>query len=195
MSPTTRMLLLMAWLGWHHGLMAGAVQDSLLPARRLRQEAPADAAADASSGLPIDAATRAVVTPSVVNTTVNCGGGAKAADSSSGGAGSADDGGGGGADDLPPFRIIGGVQALRDRFRFVCSLRDASGRLYCGCAIIAPGVAMTAAHCVNHTDPALNRCASSAVRKGASPCLFVAIGGSMLRAFSRGAHVAVASAT
>lgn len=41
------------------------------------------------------------------------------------------------------------------RFKFACSLRDGSGSHYCACALIAPSVVLTAAHCVNQTDPAL----------------------------------------
>lgn len=42
------------------------------------------------------------------------------------------------------------------RYPYMCSLRTQSGAHYCGGALIAPGVVMTAAHCVNFTDPTLN---------------------------------------
>eukprot|EP00877_Chromochloris_zofingiensis_P009136 jgi/Chrzof1/4476/Cz14g14190.t1 len=78
---------------------------------------------------------------------------------SSAGAGGTDAAGGAGSSTssshLLPYRIIGGVQALKDRFKFACSLRDGSGSHYCACALIAPSVVLTAAHCVNQTDPAL----------------------------------------
>jgi hypothetical protein len=39
------------------------------------------------------------------------------------------------------------------RFRFICSVKDArTDGHYCGCALIAPNVALTAAHCVAQSD-------------------------------------------
>eukprot|EP00879_Flechtneria_rotunda_P004450 GHRR01004701.1.p1 GENE.GHRR01004701.1~~GHRR01004701.1.p1 ORF type:complete len:731 (+),score=198.19 GHRR01004701.1:818-3010(+) len=56
----------------------------------------------------------------------------------------------------PPFRIIGGVEAPRDRYKWACSLRASNDFHYCGCSLISPNVIMTAAHCLSHDDPALN---------------------------------------
>jgi V8-like Glu-specific endopeptidase len=53
------------------------------------------------------------------------------------------------------------------RFRFICSVKDArTDSHYCGCALIAPNVALTAAHCVAQSDVAMR---NPIIEVGASP--------------------------
>eukprot|EP00798_Chlamydomonas_sp_ICE-L_P014151 gene14151-20114_t len=50
------------------------------------------------------------------------------------------------------LRIVGGYVVPSGRYKFMASLRDGNGNHYCGGTLIAPGVVLTAAHCVNQED-------------------------------------------
>jgi Trypsin len=54
------------------------------------------------------------------------------------------------------FRIVGGTIAPKDRYKWACSMRGNNDFHFCGCTLIAPSVALTAAHCVDHDDEALS---------------------------------------
>jgi secreted trypsin-like serine protease len=43
------------------------------------------------------------------------------------------------------------------RYDWMCSLRGANDFHFCGCSLIAPNVVLSAAHCLDHDDPVLNR--------------------------------------
>ncbi|KAL4422363.1 hypothetical protein ABPG75_008560 [Micractinium tetrahymenae] len=52
------------------------------------------------------------------------------------------------ADPYPEVRIVGGTAAPSGRYPYFASLRDASGNHFCGAALVAPSVLVTAAHCL-----------------------------------------------
>jgi len=58
----------------------------------------------------------------------------------------------------PELRVTAGSPAAAGRYSYICSLRSAASPFsdsFCGCAVVAPRVVLTAAHCLDQDDPSL----------------------------------------
>jgi secreted trypsin-like serine protease len=58
----------------------------------------------------------------------------------------------------PELRVTAGSPAAEGRYSYICSLRSSSSPYsdsFCGCAVVAPRIVLTAAHCLDQDDPSL----------------------------------------